>query len=236
MPQSPPQRRGARARARTRSARRCAPLRGAPSFLRRRWRSAASSGSCVASRQVVDLDALRQPLAAGRADADERHAARAAPRPPAPAWRATWSQASITRVHRLRQQRRPVVRRRRTRRPRARRSRGGCRRCARAAPAPWPARACAPSAWTWRLMFDSATWSRSISISARDAAARQRLGGPRADAAEADDRDTRARAAARSRRRRTGGAGRRSGARGRRRQRGGVAAALMPLRSSRQIW
>ncbi len=48
-----------------------------------------------------------------------------------------------------------------------------------------------PSACTWRLTFDSDTWSRSISVSARDAAARQRLRGPRADAADTDDGDVR---------------------------------------------
>ena len=47
------------------------------------------------------------------------------------------------------------------------------------------------SAWTWRLMLDSATWSRSISVSSADAAARQRLGGPGADAADADHRHVR---------------------------------------------
>ena len=80
---------------------------------------------------------------------------------------------------------------------------------------PWPCRACAPSACTWRLMFDSATWSRSISVSAAtplraSASAAHEPTPPRPTTA------TRAARSARdSRHRRRAGAGRRSGARGR---------------------
>ena len=41
-------------------------------------------------------------------------------------------------------------------------------------------------AWIWRLMFDSATLSRSIRVSMADRAPRQRFDDPGADAADAD--------------------------------------------------
>ena len=94
-------------------------------------------------------------------------------------------------VHRLVEQRRPVLGRDEIldRRHAARRVDVAYARRASACALAMPS--VEPSACTWRLMFDSATWSRSISTSARDSTARQRLDRPRADAAESDDRDAR---------------------------------------------
>ena len=61
------------------------PSRGAPWNLRRRWRSCASSGSCVVLREVVDVDLVRERLPPAAPTATSG-VALAAPRPPAPPW------------------------------------------------------------------------------------------------------------------------------------------------------
>ena len=85
---TPPPRAAAPPRARTRSARRSRPWRGAPSLLAQALAQRSQQRVVRRLRQVVHLDALRQLLAAGRADGDEGSARCAAPRPPAPPWRA----------------------------------------------------------------------------------------------------------------------------------------------------
>ena len=139
-------------------------LRGAPCCLRRRWRNAASNGSCVASARSSTSTRVRRVACRPRRRRRRRPRVRAGPRRPALAWRAP--------DRRRRSAHRPVVAAapascpgRRIPRSRAPRSPDGCRPRVRPAPAPWPGPACAPRACTWRLMLDSATWSRSISVS-----------------------------------------------------------------------
>jgi hypothetical protein len=141
-----------------------APLRGAAPSRRRRWRRLASSGSCVASERSATSTrcAWRLPPAAPT-QTSGRPSRRLQAAIAALAW--TWSQASIKTIHRRGQERGPVGRADEvfhtpnTSHPgwmAAMRSRSACTLA-------WPS-VCS-SACTWRLMLDSATWSRSKSTS-----------------------------------------------------------------------
>ena len=116
--------------------------------------------------QVLDVDALRQALAAGRAHRDEGPARRARAQAAIAALARTWSQASMTASTRggssagqfwastNSSTASTVAAGMDVGNALAQRQHLGLAECAR------------PSACTWRLMLLSATWSRSISASA----------------------------------------------------------------------
>ena len=196
--------------------------------------------------EVLDRDRLRDlRLPPAAPTITKRRAVRSAQAASA-AFARPWSQASITDIDRRRgKQRRPVVLRRRTPRPCAPRSPG------------WMSATRSRSACDLGLA-DGRRDRLDLTVDVRlgdmvevdqrqrgDAAARERLGGPRADAAERRRPRRARRGCARSRRRRTGGASRRSAARDRRpsnsaagsmadRQR--LVVVTQPRARSRQAW